>query len=181
VDDERVDLTGVGPTRREKGRLPIFGIIKNSPLTPTTPTINKLKLPSAPGMKWVGHPKNTVLHPLHQVQFATHAKLKVDDCYHNGAAPSAETPRKRRQGVVAGLQSGQPLFQSVNSVGTAVTGRALNRYNAWAAIRKRAKAAVFSRPSDVTPGGRLASRFTWRMTDGSSTPSRWRDMSLREQ
>jgi hypothetical protein len=36
--------------------------------------------------------------------------------------------------VVAGLQSGQPLFQSVNSAGTAVTGRALNRYNAWAAI-----------------------------------------------
>jgi hypothetical protein len=35
---------------------------------------------------------------------------------------------------VAGLQSGQPLFQSVNSLGTAVTGRALNRYNAWAAI-----------------------------------------------
>src|SRR5260370_36204205 len=30
--------------------------------------------------------------------------------------------------VVAGLQSGQPLFQSVNSVGTAGTGRALNRY-----------------------------------------------------
>src|ERR1700692_4048429 len=57
VDDERVDLTGVGPTRREKGRLPIFGIIKNSPLTPTTPTINKLKLPSAPGMKWVGYSK----------------------------------------------------------------------------------------------------------------------------
>ena len=28
--------------------------------------------------------------------------------------------------VAAGLQSGQPLFQSVNSVGTAVTGRALN-------------------------------------------------------
>jgi hypothetical protein len=81
----------------------------------------------------------------------------------------------------AGLQSGQPLFQSVNSAGTAVTGRALNRYNAWAAIRKRAKAAGFSRPSDVTPGARLASRFTWRMTDGSSTPSRWRDMSLREQ
>jgi hypothetical protein len=34
----------------------------------------------------------------------------------------------------AGLRSGQPLFQSVNSAGTAVTGRALNRYNAWAAI-----------------------------------------------
>jgi hypothetical protein len=57
VDDERVDVTGVGPTRREKGRLPIFGIIKNSPLTPTTPAINKLILPSAPGMKWVGYPK----------------------------------------------------------------------------------------------------------------------------
>jgi len=55
--------------------------------------------------------------------------------------------------VAAGLQSGQPLFQSVNSLGTEVTGRALNRYNAWAAIRKRAKAAVFRLPSDVTPGG----------------------------
>jgi hypothetical protein len=44
---------------------------------------------------------------------------------------------------VAGLQSGQPLFQSVNSLGTAVTGRALNRYNAWAAIRMRVKARVF--------------------------------------
>jgi len=32
-----------------------------------------------------GSPENTVLHPLHQVQFATHAKLKVDDYYHNGA------------------------------------------------------------------------------------------------
>jgi hypothetical protein len=42
-----------------------------------------------------------------------------------------------------GLQSGQPLFQSVDSAGTAVTGRALIRYNAWAAIRKRAKGAGF--------------------------------------
>jgi site-specific recombinase XerD len=48
--------------------------------------------------------------------------------------------------VAAGLQSGQPLFQSVNSLGTEVTGRALNRYNAWAAIRKRAKAAGFLTP-----------------------------------
>jgi hypothetical protein len=32
--------------------------------------------------------------------------------------------------AAAGLQSGQPLIQSVNSVGTEVTGRALNRYNA---------------------------------------------------
>ncbi len=57
--------------------------------------------------------------------------------------------------VAAGLQSGQPLFQSVNSLGTAVTGQALNRYNAWAAIRKRAKAAGF-----LTPVG----CHTWRAT-----------------
>ena len=57
--------------------------------------------------------------------------------------------------VAAGLQSGQPLFQSVNSLGTAVTGRALNRYNAWAAIRRRAKAAGF-----LTPVG----CHTWRAT-----------------
>jgi integrase/recombinase XerD len=57
--------------------------------------------------------------------------------------------------VAAGLQSGQPLFQSVNSLGTAVTGRALNRYNAWAAIRKRARAAGF-----LTPVG----CHTWRAT-----------------
>jgi integrase/recombinase XerD len=57
--------------------------------------------------------------------------------------------------VVAGLQSGQPLFQSVNSVGTEVTGRALDRYNAWAAIRKRAKATGF-----LTPVG----CHTWRAT-----------------
>ena len=55
----------------------------------------------------------------------------------------------------AGLQSGQPLFQSVNSAGMEVTGRALNRYNAWAAIRKRAKAAGF-----LTPVG----CHTWRAT-----------------
>jgi hypothetical protein len=30
--------------------------------------------------------ENTVLHPLHEVQFATHAKLKFDDYYHNCAA-----------------------------------------------------------------------------------------------
>jgi hypothetical protein len=64
--------------------------------------------------------------------------------------------------AAAGLQSGQPLFQSLNSLGTAVTGRALNinRYNAWAAIRKRARRRAFSLPSDVTPGGQPASRFT---------------------
>jgi hypothetical protein len=83
--------------------------------------------------------------------------------------------------VAAGLQSGQPLFQSVNSLGTAVTGRALNRYNAWAAIRKRAKAAGFLTPVGCHTGVRPASRFIWRTTDGSSTPSRWPAMSLREQ
>jgi hypothetical protein len=44
----------------------------------------------------------------------------------------------------ASLKSGQLLFQSVNSVETGVTGRSLNRYSAWAAIRRRAKAQVFS-------------------------------------
>src|SRR6202011_684877 len=57
--------------------------------------------------------------------------------------------------VAAGLQSGQPLFQSVNSLGTAVTGRALHRYNAWAAIRKPAKAAGFLSPVGC---------HTWRAT-----------------
>src|SRR6266403_427369 len=57
--------------------------------------------------------------------------------------------------AAAGLQNGEPLFQSVNSLGTAVTGRSLNRYNAWAAIRKRAKAAGF-----LTPVG----CHTWRAT-----------------
>ena len=70
------------------------------------------------------------------------------------------------------LRGGQPLFQSVNSAGTAVTGRALNRYNAWAAIRKRAKAAGFLTPLDVTPGGQPASPSTWRTADVWSTLSR---------
>jgi hypothetical protein len=57
--------------------------------------------------------------------------------------------------VAAGLQSGQPLFQSVNSVGTEVTGRALNRYNAWAAIRKRARMCKgLSNPTSILLMGR---------------------------
>jgi integrase/recombinase XerD len=125
-------------------------------------------------------------------------KLKVDDYYHNGARRRLRFHEKGGKEhempvhhlleqildeyiVAAGLQSGQPLFQSVNSLGTAVTGRALNRYNAWAAVRKRPRRRVFSPPSDVTPGGRPASRFTLRTMDGSSTPSRWPDTSLREQ
>jgi hypothetical protein len=101
-------------------------------------------------------------------------KPKVDDYYHNGARRRLKLHEKGGKEhempvhhlleqildeyiVAAGLQSRQPLFQSVNSLGTAVTGRAHNRYNAWAAIRKRAKAAVFSPPSDVTLGGQPAS------------------------
>jgi len=99
-------------------------------------------------------------------------KLKVDDYYHNGARRRLRLHEKCGKEhempvhhlleqildeyiVAAGLQSGQPLFQSVNSLGTVVTGRALNRYNAWAAIRKRAKAAGF-----LTPVG----CHTWRAT-----------------
>ena len=87
-------------------------------------------------------------------------KLKVDDYYHNGARRRLRLHEKGGKEhdmpvhhlleqilneyiEAAGLQSGQPLFQSVNSAGTEVTGRALNRYNAWTAIRKRAKAAGF--------------------------------------
>jgi hypothetical protein len=43
----------------------------------------------------------------------------------------------------------------VNKAGTALTGRALKRYNAWAAIRKRARNAGF-----LTPVG----CHTWRAT-----------------
>jgi site-specific recombinase XerD len=71
-------------------------------------------------------------------------KLKVDDYYHSGARRRLrlhEKGGKEREMPVhhlleqilneyveaAGLRSGQPLFQSVNSAGMAVTGRALNR------------------------------------------------------
>ena len=77
-----------------------------------------------------GSPENTVLHPLHQVQFATHAKLKVDDYYHNGARRRLRLHEKggkehempvhhlleqilNEYVEAAGLRSGQPLFQSV--------------------------------------------------------------------
>ena len=100
-------------------------------------------------------------------------KLKVDDYYHNGARRRLRLHEKggkehempvhhllddlgREYIAAAGLQSGQPLFQSVNSAGTEdEQERALNRYNAWAAIRKRAKAAGF-----LTPVG----CHTWRAT-----------------
>jgi integrase len=53
------------------------------------------------------------------------------------------------------IEDNQPLFQSVNKAGTALSGRALNRHNAWAAIRKRARNAGF-----LTPVG----CHTWRAT-----------------
>ncbi|HSZ79847.1 MAG TPA: tyrosine-type recombinase/integrase [Chthoniobacterales bacterium] len=98
--------------------------------------------------------------------------LKVDDYYHNGARRRLRLHEKggkehempvhhlleqilNEYVEAVCLRSGEPLFQSVNSAGTAVTGRALNRYNAWAAIRKRAKAAGF-----LTPVG----CHTWRAT-----------------
>jgi integrase len=61
-------------------------------------------------------------------------------------------------------------LQSVNSIGNGSdrTGRALTRYNTWAAIRKRAKATGV-----LTPVGCHTWRATgitiypWRTTDGS--------------
>ena len=99
-------------------------------------------------------------------------KLKVDDYYHNGVRRRLRLHEKGGKEhempvhhlleqilneyiAATGLRSGQPLFQSLNSAGIAVTGRALNRYNAWAAIRKRAKGAGF-----LTPVG----CHTWRAT-----------------
>src|SRR5208283_2591891 len=92
-------------------------------------------------------------------------KLKVDDYYHNGARRWLRLHEKGGKEhempvhhlleetlneyiAAAGFQNAQPLFQSVNSLGTEVTGRALNRYNAWAAIRKRARNAGF--PSELS-------------------------------
>ena len=66
-------------------------------------------------------------------------KLKVDDYYHNGARRRLRLHEKggkehempvhhlleqilNEYVEAAGLRSGQPLFQSVNSAGTAVTG-----------------------------------------------------------
>jgi hypothetical protein len=74
------------------------------------------------------------------------------------------------------FRADNPL-QSVNSLGTAVTGRALNRYNAWAAIRKRAKAAGFLTPVGCYTWRATGIQFTRKTMDGWSTPNRWPDMS----
>ena len=60
----------------------------------------------------------------------------------------------------------------LNSLGTAVTRRALNRYNAWAAIRRRAKAAGFLTPRRMSHlEGNWHHYLSGERPDGSSTPS----------
>jgi hypothetical protein len=73
---------------------------------------------------------------------------------------------------------GRSLFQGVNSAGTEVTGRALNRYNAWAALRKRAITAAFLTQSDSHLAGNRhhdlpGKRWTvgarhWKWADGTA-------------
>src|SRR5689334_15701037 len=62
----------------------------------------------------------------------------------------------------ADIKPGEPIFQSVTRAGTALTGRPLNRHNAWAGDRGKAGA---TRPSSE---GLLSSRHTsataWRAT-----------------
>jgi integrase/recombinase XerD len=55
--------------------------------------------------------------------------------------------------LAANLKSGQPLFQSLNSVGTAVTGRALNRTTLGLLFGSGPRQRVFLPALDVTPGG----------------------------
>jgi hypothetical protein len=47
---------------------------------------------------------------------------------------------------VADFQNGQPLFQSVNSAERQLTGRALNRYNAWRRFESGPRRPAFSPP-----------------------------------
>ena len=125
-------------------------------------------------------------------------KLRVDDYYHNGARRRLRLHEKGGKEhempahhlleeilneyiAAAGLQSGQPLFQSVNSVGTEVTGRALIFTTPGLRFESAPGPRVFSPQSDVTPGGLPVSPFIWRTKDGSSTPNRWPAMNLREQ
>jgi hypothetical protein len=67
--------------------------------------------------------------------------------------------------VAGGLQSGQPLFQSVNSVGTAVTGRSLNRYNARVQVGSELKAAGFQSPLHLHLAGNRHNDLRGKMTD----------------
>jgi hypothetical protein len=76
-------LSDIGPTRWEKGRLPIFGITKLS-TGPNTAGNQQTKIAVRARGEMGALPANAVLHPPHGVQFATHAKLTVDDIIHNG-------------------------------------------------------------------------------------------------
>jgi hypothetical protein len=73
------------------------------------------------------------------------------------------------------IDDSQPLFQSVNKASTALSGRALNRYNAWAAIRKQVRNAglLYAGLGPQLARDWCNERFTWRMEAGSSMPSRW--------
>ena len=90
-------------------------------------------------------------------------KLKVEDYYHNGARRRLRLHEKGGKEhempvhhlleqildeyiAAAGLQSGQPLFQSVNPVGTEVTGRALNRYALAFGLEWRQSSTSLPRP-----------------------------------
>jgi len=137
-----------------------------------------------PKSYWIPIPKDSVsrltgpgAHRRYVYSFARVSavlKLTVDDYYHNGARREAETPTKKAARsmicpcitcssgywtntlLVAGLQSGQPLFQSVNSAGTAVTGRCFEPLQRMGCNSERAKAGGFSPLSDVTLGGQPA-------------------------
>jgi hypothetical protein len=118
-------------------------------------------------------------------------KLKVDDYYHNGARRRLRLHEKGGKEhempvhhllqqildeyiVAAGLQSGQPLFQSVNSLGTAVTGRALNPVQCLGCDSETGQSGGFSHPRWMShlagnryhdlPGKRRTARA--RPTDG---------------
>ena len=67
--------------------------------------------------------------------------------------------------VAAGLQSGQPLFQSINSVETAVTGRSLNRYNARVQFGSKLKGAGFNPCCILHLAGNRHNDLRWKMTD----------------
>jgi integrase len=80
-------------------------------------------------------------------------KLKVDDYHHNGAR------RRLRLHEKGGKEHDMPVHHLLE--------RILDEYIVAAGLQS-------GQPlSDVTPGGRPASRFTWRTTHDSSTPSRW--------
>src|SRR5262245_40101783 len=71
-------MPGSHPAGRKIGQLPILGVIEYPPLTPAPTAIDKLEFSSLPWVKRVGHTENTVLNPLHRVQFETHANVQAE-------------------------------------------------------------------------------------------------------